>query len=103
MHKTLPRCFLNTQEDCTAKASADYDHLIAQRDTNAPVGRNRRLKEEGRKLTPARVRHLLAAEDPGISWPELLRFSELEFVSGGEYKLCFCDSSLLGENEICDS
>ena len=48
------------------------------------------------------ARKLRAAVDPGISWPGILRFSDISFSEGGEFKLCFCDSSLLGENEICD-
>lgn len=100
MHRNTTRCFLNMQPDCEAAPSPDYNLLIAQDDLN--TGPGRRLKEMGRKLTPAQVRHLLAAEDPGISWDQILRFKGLEFASGGEYKLCFCDSALLGEGEICN-
>jgi len=100
MHRNTTRCFLNMQPDCEAAPSPDYNLLIAQDDLN--TGPGRRLKEMGRKLTPAQVRHLLAAEDPGISWDQILRFKGLEFQSGGEYKLCFCDSALLGEGEICN-
>jgi len=53
----------------------------------------------GKKL----VRQLLAAEDPGISWDSMYRFKDITFSSGGEFKLCFCDSSILpGANNICD-
>merc|ERR1712080_347865 len=34
---------------------------------------------------------------------QILRFRDATFTSGGKFKLCFCDSSLLGANEICDS
>ena len=49
------------------------------------------------------ARKLRAAVDPGHSWGNILRFADISFAEGGEFKLCFCDSSLLGANEICDS
>jgi hypothetical protein len=30
-----------------------------------------------------------------------LRFDGVSFAQGGEFKVCFCDSALLGENEVC--
>jgi len=63
----------------------------------------RRLIEKGRRLQPEQARKLRAAMDPGHSWGNILRFADISFAEGGEFKLCFCDSSLLGANEICDS
>jgi len=111
MHKDGERCFLNTY------VCSDYiknEQLVPTKDYSLHVKvtdeNTRRLQEHGRSLNSAQVRHLLAAQDPGISWKTLLRFKSLPdtkdplvFHSGGEFKLCFCDSSLLGgTNEICD-
>jgi hypothetical protein len=94
MHKTLNRCFLNT-ESCDVEEAIptpDYDLLI-----KTPVDTNtRRLLETGRKLTQSQVRQLLAAKDPGISWEKVLRYRDVKITSAGKYKLCFCDSDLLG-------
>jgi len=54
-------------------------------------------------LQSSHVRQLLSREDPGVSWGEMLRFKDLQFSSGGEFKLCFCDSDLLeGANAVCN-
>merc|ERR1712216_475085 len=34
---------------------------------------------------------------------KLLRFKGITFASGGTFKLCFCDSSLLGGSSACKS
>jgi len=34
--------------------------------------------------------------DHGFSFDRLLRFTDISFKSGGTYKLCFCDASLVG-------
>merc|ERR1719265_2275515 len=63
----------------------------------------RRMQERGRQLQSGHVRQLLSREDPGVSWGEMLRFKDLQFSSGGEFKLCFCDSALLeGANAVCN-
>jgi hypothetical protein len=97
VHKSKSRCFLNT-DSCDvdeAVPATDYNLLIkAPTDTNT-----RRLLEKpelGRKLSVAQVRELLAAKDPGISWEKVLRYREVKVTSAGKYKLCFCDSDLLG-------
>jgi hypothetical protein len=100
MHKTKPRCFLNTGE-CTAvnlqllTPDPDYNVWYKVTDMNT-----RRTTARGRSLQPAQVRELLAGEDPGISWDALLRFDAVRVPEGGEYKLCFCDPSLLA-SKIC--
>lgn len=105
MHSSLNRCYLNTHTcDDDVKSGqtvpdANYNLLVKPMDDNT-----RRLLARGRALSRSHVRQLLAAEDPGISWDQILRFKGLEFSSGGEFKLCFCDSALLmGDNAICDS
>jgi hypothetical protein len=107
MHKSKNRCFLNMDtcaDTITAGLlvpSADYDVFVKMEDDN--TRRLRGLQERGKTFTKKQVRQLLAAEDPGISWDKMYRFKDIEFSSGGEFKLCFCDSDLLpGTNNICD-
>jgi hypothetical protein len=105
MHTEMSRCYLNAlpcQQTVTAGLlvpSADYKLLVKKLDVNT-----RRLQDQGRRMTAPIVRELLA-KDPGISWDGLLRFKDVTFTAGGEYKLCFCDSDILtdikGENAIC--
>jgi hypothetical protein len=101
MHKTKNRCFLN-MATCAPEElvpSADYDLFEKMEDDNT-----RRLQDRGKTFTKKLVRKLLAAEDPGISWDEMYRYKDITFSSGGEFKLCFCDSSILpGVNNICDT
>jgi hypothetical protein len=104
MHGTKNRCFLNTAV-CDTYVDAEPSQLVPSLDYNLRVKvldeNERRLQSHGRELSSAQVRNLLM-QDPGISWESLLRFRNLELTSGGEFKLCFCDSDLLGENEVCD-
>jgi hypothetical protein len=107
MHTGMNRCYLNalpceeTVEAGLTVPSTDYKLLVKQLDVNT-----RRLQAQGRRLTAPLVRELLA-RDPGISWDGLLRFKDVTFTAGGEYKLCFCDSDILtgiqGSNALCDS
>jgi hypothetical protein len=111
MHKTKNRCFLNSKTCADAVdplvpstdlvPSAEYDVFVKLEDDN--TRRVRQLQERGKTFTKKLVRQLLAAEDPGISWDSMYRFKDVTFSSGGEFKLCFCDSSILpGKNNICD-
>jgi len=107
MHTGMNRCYLNALPcEETIKAdltvpSEDYKILVKKLDMNT-----RRLQDQGRRMTAPIVRELLA-QDPGISWDGLLRFKDVTFSAGGEYKLCFCDSDILtgikGANALCDS
>jgi hypothetical protein len=104
MHKSKSRCFLNMEtcaDTIVAKQlvpSLDYDVFVKETDSNT-----RRLQERGKTFSKTMVRSLLAAEDPGISWDSMYRYKDIDFKSGGEFKLCFCDSSILpGTNNICD-
>jgi len=96
MHKTLNRCYLNSIEceshiiDGKLTPDPNYDILVKVLDENT-----------GRLLSGHQARRLVAAQDPGISWSNILRFDGVTFSQGGEFKLCFCDSSLLGPNEVC--
>jgi hypothetical protein len=94
-------------ETCADTIAADllvpddeYDLFVKMTDDNT-----RRLQERGKTFTKKLVRQLLAAEDPGISWDSMYRFKDITFSSGGEFKLCFCDSSILPQDDgynICD-
>jgi hypothetical protein len=78
MHASLPRCFLNA--GCaTQKVSGEYGIR-----TKAPKG-------------PGARRTM----DLGYSHGQLLRFEPLTFTTGGTFKLCFCDSALLGASQTC--
>merc|ERR1719387_1495670 len=107
MHTGMNRCYLNalpckeTMAAGLTVPSTDYKLLVKKLDVN-----ERRLQDQGRRMTAPLVRELLA-QDPGISWDGLLRFKDVTFTAGGEYKLCFCDSDILtsirGANALCDS
>merc|ERR1719247_2099243 len=38
---------------------------------------------------------ILSVVDYGYSFDKMLRFKDIQFKSGGTFKLCFCDSSLI--------
>jgi hypothetical protein len=90
MHATKDRCFLNMGSCATLHPDPDYNVWSKVMDMNT-----RRTMDRGRSLSAAQVRELLAGEDPGISWDQLLRFDAVQFTAGGEFKLCFCDPALL--------
>jgi hypothetical protein len=98
VHSSKSRCFLNAGDCETLHADPDYDVYFKESEIPA-----RRTSARGRSLSAAQVRELVAGEDPGISWDELLRFDAVQFAAGGEFKLCFCDPSLLGPGEFCTS
>jgi hypothetical protein len=100
MHVQWNRCFLNTFSCDGAAVAPDDDYKLRVKFVS---DNTRRLQASMRNLRAADVRKLLAAHDPGISWDELLRFKDLQFTSGGEFKLCFCDSETLADNKICSS
>ena len=33
----------------------------------------------------------------------MLRFKPIQFKSGGTFKLCFCDSTILGSGSVCST
>jgi hypothetical protein len=75
MHASLPRCFLNSR--CPKQeVSADYG-------------------------IRSKVPHARRTKDLGYSHGQLLRFEPLTFTTGGTFKLCFCDSALLGASGTC--
>jgi hypothetical protein len=109
MHATLPRCFLNagTTTDFDNRGNpievpvlTHVDALASDPDYNVLLKRYDVNQEHLRKLQTS----ILEVEDMGYSWDKLLRFKGITFSSGGTFKLCFCDSSLLGgSNSACRS
>jgi len=96
MAKDMPRCFLNT-DDCDASDAptptpdANYKLMIKVTDQSGC------RKLESLKPAPsAQERSLLPAIPSGYSHSKLLVFPNITFTSGGTFKVCFCDSSLLG-------
>merc|ERR1719420_179810 len=75
MHKSLPRCFLNSA--CSTQApSDDYDVLYRV------AGDNERLRR--RRLAQSLI------ETVDMSTRSVLRFPRMKFAAGA-YKLCFCE------------
>jgi hypothetical protein len=101
MHQNGARCFLNTEDDCAADPTPGaedppYDLLIKSKDGN---DEQRRLKS----AAPAPVRKLQLNERKDYSFAKLLRFKPIEIATGGTFKVCFCDSTLLAEGAVCSS
>lgn len=108
MHKSKNRCFLNRERpgvhpcdpvfrrDALAP-SHDYDLAVKTLDENGlDEAGGRRLEALGRSLTAADVRALLKKPDLGLSWGQVLRFTDVTFASAVTYRVCACDSALPG-------
>jgi hypothetical protein len=95
MAKDRTRCFLNA-DFCDAevdKAPAldlNYDLLIKVID-------QRRMLESQKPAAATQERSLLPAMPSGYSHMKLLIFQGVKFTSGGTFKVCFCDSTLRGD------
>merc|ERR1719240_1654739 len=68
----------------------------------------RRLQGGGRRQTPALTpAPTLAFSYDNLpvhySWDKMLRFKSFSFTSGGTFKVCFCDSTLLPAGAVCKS
>jgi len=112
MSSDLPRCFLN-QGGPKGKASTvcEYDPLTLSATAAKPdAGYDLYFKQvdqcEARRLTaPVKPsgRALLETMDFEYSHSKLLRYNGVTFTSGGSYKVCFCDATLLKPGETCSS
>jgi hypothetical protein len=90
----------DSHEDNLAK-DTHYDLYIKKEDGNDEQAGNQRQLEVDAK---GKSRSLMPAMDLGFSWESMLRFKDIQFKSGGTFKLCFCDSSLLsGVGAACAS
>jgi len=83
MHKTLPRCYLNTG-DCSLA------------DSTAPSDSYDFLQQGVRTPAPARALHAVE-DDSGMSTSDVLRFAPIQFSMAGTYKVCFCSSTELAQ------
>jgi hypothetical protein len=98
MAKDKPRCFLNTKtcdaSDTTAPTpDNNYDILVKVNDQTGC-----RKLESSEPVASAEERSLLPAIPSGYSHSKLLIFPNIKFTSGGKFKVCFCDSTLLGDD-----
>jgi len=100
MHTNGARCFLNSEDECAAEPGAEeppYDLLIKSKDGN---------DEQRRLQSPARAsgeRKLQVNQRKDYSFAKLLRFKPIEIATGGTFKVCFCDSTLLAPGAVCAS
>jgi len=119
MSKTSDRCYLNTlpkKTDGTIDSAASLAALmvdaayqiVSQVPPNdestapgpgggkgGPTPRRLQGGKGGKGGKGGASTPLLPPKDLGYSWSELLRFKDLTFTTGGTFKLCFCDSTLL--------
>jgi hypothetical protein len=96
MHLTLPRCYLNvagaTIDAREMSPDTNYKVLIKLKDTvNLEQATSYTIP-----LDSASGKSILPSNDFGYSWDKMLRFRDITFSSGGTFKLCFCDSSIVG-------
>lgn len=96
MHSELDRCFLNlagcdTHSDNLLQVpDMSYTLMIQRTDPND--GARRQLEEKARRAQ--------ANTADMYSWSKMLRFKSMKFTTGGTFKVCFCDSTLLpGESD----
>jgi hypothetical protein len=93
-HATYNRCFLNSiacGDQMATLSDLSYTLMIKKTDVNQEA--TRRLAHMGDEYhVPVHY-----------SWDAMLRFKGLRFTSGGTFKVCFCDSSLLPEGAVCSS
>jgi hypothetical protein len=81
------------QDELDPATDGSYSLLIKSEDPNdeqMPAGGahgHRRLQEEN------------VMSD--YSWDKMLRFKPLKIATGGTFKVCFCDSTLLAEGAVC--
>lgn len=99
MHTTKNRCFLNRmtagEED---KGSCQEYITNGQLTKFATYDFYYKQTSTGRRMdTPAPARSLLPQKDSGASWDEILRFNNITFSTGGQFKACFCDPDTLGD------
>jgi hypothetical protein len=98
MAKDKTRCFLNADtcdasDPPTTTPDVNYNLLIKVIDQNGA-----RQLDSTESEPSADERELLPALASGYSYSKLLIFQDITFTSGGTFKVCFCDSSLVGDD-----
>jgi hypothetical protein len=110
MHKDLDRCFLNTKDHVLITgygrdATTHLDNLAKDPSYKALVPRTVARTAPGPADGNEEIPHdselgplpdpVVVVKDHGFSWANMLRFKGITFQSGGTFKLCFCDSTLV--------
>jgi len=106
MSKDRTRCFLNV-----GPATCEYFPPTMSATNSAPdAGYHLYFKQvdqcEARRMTATvkpNGRALLETMDFEYSHSKLLRYNGVTFTSGGSFKVCFCDATLLKPGETCNS
>jgi hypothetical protein len=108
MHKDLDRCFLNSKNLVPLNYRDGTTHLdnllpdpsykvlvprTVARDAGTPADGNEEIPHDS-QLGPL-PDPVVVVKDHGFSWSNMLRFKNITFQSGGTFKLCFCDSTLV--------
>jgi hypothetical protein len=89
-HQSLDRCFLNL--GCGSGHESDLQpdpKYTFYKRTLDPAAQDDAF-DAGRRLHDDAS---LPALDRMVSYPSMLRYTDLEFQTGGSYKMCFCDGA----------
>jgi hypothetical protein len=108
MHMELPRCFLNLVGCATHTdqlyQDPNYAVLFKRADGNDEQAGIEEAMEKEKMMEGMMGRRLDGHALPlpgtpatyalGFSWAQMLRFKDIRFMSGGRFKVCFCDSTI---------
>merc|ERR1719198_669229 len=95
MHTSLPRCFLNDASADTTPAALTMDPSYKVLVKREFMDNNFEYPTTATEATGGGTMPILPVMDYGYSFDKMLRFKDIQFKSGGTFKLCFCDSSLI--------
>jgi hypothetical protein len=108
MHKDLDRCFLNGKDIVPLDyrdGTTHLDSLLPDKSYKVlvprTVARTAAEPPDGNEEIPHDSQlgplpdPVVVVKDHGFSWSNMLRFKGIKFLSGGTFKLCFCDSTLV--------
>merc|ERR1719389_923856 len=95
MHTSLPRCFLNDASADTAPVALTVDPSYKVLVKREFLDYNFEYPTTLTQSSGGGLKPILPVKDFGYSFDKMLRFKDIQFKSGGTFKLCFCDSSLI--------
>merc|ERR1719387_3072130 len=95
MHTSLPRCFLNDPSADTTPAALTMDPSYKVLVKREFMDNNFEYPTTVTMATGGADEAILPVVDYGYSFDKMLRFKDIVFKSGGTFKLCFCDSTLI--------
>jgi hypothetical protein len=95
MHTSLPRCFLNDASADTAPVALTADPSYKVLVKREFLDYNFEYPTTLTQSSGGGLKPILPVKDFGYSFDKMLRFKDIQFKSGGTFKLCFCDSSLI--------